>query len=286
VNVVDIMRLATALLVANRPRLIVLTAGSVAVALAASAMSLASITGTVTLRESVGAGWRGAYDILVRPRDAATLRLDDLRIVPANYLGARTAGISREEWQSILAIPGIEVAAPVSALGWMKQDDVSVGVQVDTPSADDILRFDIRTEIDGEVAESATSFISVDPDDPNNLLLFFGGEQAAMGPDGLEVALGALPSGWGLVVGVDPVQEAGLIGLPQYVNGDYLRPGLSTVNDQAYGGVATGIPVLTAETTRVGGNVRVEIHRISGRNNRPHREGRDCRQLDRDPICP
>ncbi len=115
--VLALFRLAASLLAANRPRLVVLVAGSTAVALAASSMAIASVVSFATARQTVSAGWRGPYDILVRPPDASTLSLGEMRVVPVNYLGSRTSGITRDAWQRILGIPGVEVAAPSCSAG-------------------------------------------------------------------------------------------------------------------------------------------------------------------------
>ena len=257
-----LLRFAASLLAANRSRLVVLVAGSTAVALAASSIAIASVVSFATVRQTVAAGWRGPYDILVRPADAPTLSLDELRVVPINYLGSRTSGITRDDWQRILAIPGVEVAAPVASLGWIKPDDATVEVALRQPAADEILRIDIETTLTGQRLVS-TAFVAIDPATgfPS---LFAGGNDTAVGGGSLQVTVGLLPSAWGLVVGIDPIEENKLVGLESYVIDSYLDRGVGHVQDEAFGAPAVAVPVITAGGQALPGTASVTVHRLTG----------------------
>lgn len=263
------MRLSTAelavtLLTANRPRLIVLVAGSLAVALAASSISLASVVSLASVRQTVDAGWRGTYDILVRPADARTLTVAGRQIVPANYLGARSSGITRQQWDEIRTVPGVQAAAPVAALGWLKQDSSIVTFELPEPAQGDILRLDLDVEIAGAPASRSTGFVAVQgPGGPPSLVV--GVHDLGGGDGAIQASVGDLPSIWGLVVGIDPVQEDQLIGLGQFVlDGDYLERGVTRVEDPAYGGTALSIPVMTAGDLPLPGTVSARVSRITG----------------------
>lgn len=257
-----LLRLAASLLAANRPRLVVLVAGSTAVALAASSIAIASVVSFATVHQTVAAGWRGPYDILVRPTGAPTLSLGESRVVPINYLGSRTSGITRDDWQRILAIPGVEVAAPVAAMGWIKPDDAIVGVALALRASDEIFRIDIETRVSDQ-RRSTTCFIAADPTTgvPS---LSVGCEQTLGGDGSLEVSAGVLPSGWGLVVGIDPIEENKLVGLASYVTDSYLKRGVGRVQDEAFGAPAVAVPVITAGGHALSGTASVTVHRLTG----------------------
>ncbi len=259
----NILRLAVRLLAANRPRLIVLLAGALAVALAASSISLASVVSLATVHQTVAAGWRGSYDILVRPRDALTLHVDGREVVPANYLGARTSGISRDQWQQILAIPGVEVAAPVAALGWLKQDTSVVTFGLSQPEPGEILQLDLTVDIGGAEASRATGFVALEGSDgPPSLLV--GVRDLSAGGGEIDASVGEMPAVWGLVVGIDPGQEDRLIGLSQFAPDAYLPTGVTPAEDVVYGSTAIRIPVLIPEHLPLPGTVTAHVSRIVG----------------------
>lgn len=256
--------LAVTLLTANRPRLIVLVAGSLAVALAASSISLASVVSLASVHQAVDAGWRGTYDILVRPADARTLSVGGRQIVPANYLGARSSGITRQQWDEIRTVPGVRVAAPVAALGWLKQDSSIVTFELPQPEQGDILRMDLDVDIAGAPASRSTGFVAIDgPGGRPSLVV--GVHDLGGGDGAIQASVGDLPSVWGLVVGIDPSQEDRLVGLSDFVlDGDYLERGVTPVEDPAYGGTAVSIPVMTASDLPLPGTVRAQVNRMTG----------------------
>ena len=261
-TILALLRLAASLLAANRPRLVVLVAGSTAVALAASSIAIASVVSFATVHQTVAAGWRGPYDILVRPAGAPTFDVGDMRVVPVNYLGTRTSGITRDDWQRILQVPGVEVAAPVAALGWVKPDDATVGVTLRQPAADEILRIDIETTLAGQRLVS-TSFYANDPA-TGRTSLFVGGNSASAGGGVVEVTVGLLPSAWGLVVGIDPIEENKLVGLASDITDSYLKRGVGRVQDEMFGAPAVAVPVITASGQALPGTASVTVHRLTG----------------------
>jgi len=147
--VLGIARIAGRLLWANPGRLIVLAAGAISVALATSGMVLAASTSLAVARQTVDAGWRGTYDLLVRPADAPTLSVDGHDVVPLDYLGLRTSGITREQWQHIAQLQNVEVAAPVAALGWLKNSSPNVAVELEELGPGVVYHVEVRARIAG-----------------------------------------------------------------------------------------------------------------------------------------
>ncbi len=146
----------------------------------------------------------------------------------------------------------------------MKPDDASVGVTLPMTGADEILRIDIETTIAGQ-HQVATSFIAVDPA-TGTPTLFVGGNDLSPGGGSLEVTAGLLPSAWGLVVGVDPIQEDKLVGLGSFVQGSYLDRGVGQVQDEAFGAQAVAVPVITAGGQSLPGSASVTVRRLTGVN--------------------
>ncbi|KGA97539.1 hypothetical protein AJ85_08050 [Alkalihalobacillus alcalophilus ATCC 27647 = CGMCC 1.3604] len=71
---------------------------------------------------------RGSYDILVRPPSNVTEIEKELNIVPENYLGGGNGGISLSTWEQIKEREDIEVAAPISSLGYFTGLNSTLGI--------------------------------------------------------------------------------------------------------------------------------------------------------------
>lgn len=213
------------MLLANRPRLVVLLAGSVAVALAASSIALASVASSIAVRQAVADGWRGPFDILVRPAGSTTLTVDGRQLVPSNYLGAPSTGLTRAQWEAVASVPGVEIGAPVAALGWVKPGSSIVGVRLPLPAADELIRIQLTTTV-GDAVTTQEGYAGYDPDTgfPIGLAGIDGGRTS---DSSIGVDSGTLPSAWGLVVGVDPVAEDALTGIADEIEGEWIEPGVS-----------------------------------------------------------
>lgn len=87
-------------------------------------MSFALLTAAATTSElrvqgTVAESFRGAYDILVRSPAAVTDLEEQQGLVAANFLSGTFGGITREQYNSVLGVPGVEVAAPLANLGYI-----------------------------------------------------------------------------------------------------------------------------------------------------------------------
>lgn len=90
---------------------------AVALSLAAATISDAA---RVHLTTGIDANWRGAYDILVRPRGQRLDLEKTLGLVEPNFLGFTGSGvISEAQLDAIRKISGVELAAPVSVVGYL-----------------------------------------------------------------------------------------------------------------------------------------------------------------------
>lgn len=250
---------AIRLLLANPARLIVLAAGSASIALAAAAIAIAASSSSAVVQQTIDAGWRGTYDLLVRPRDP-TPGMEGL--VPADYLGAPSSGITRAQWQQIVSIPGVEVAAPVAVLGWLRNDTPALGVQV-APAPDEVIQVEVSIDVGSGRAVHDVAFWAPPPSGGGAPALSAGVGSYIISESTVLSVSNLVPL-WGLVVGIDPSSEDRLVGLTSFVDGDYLPSGVRRQTDPVFGQEAIVVPVLTAARSPLPGTVQVEVRRLNG----------------------
>jgi putative ABC transport system permease protein len=251
---------ASRLLWANPGRLIVLVAGAISVALATSGIVLAASTSLAIVRQTVDAGWRGTYDLLVRPADAPSLSIGGHDLVPLDYLGLRTSGITRTQWQRIAQLSNVEVAAPVAALGWLKNATPGITAVLADQRPGVVYEIQARATIAGQDAVRRSGLIAF-RNDRDEVDVGF---PDSGGPNPTYVSFRDLPATWGLVVGIDPAAEDALIGLSGYVEGQYLATGTAEVFDQGFGRTAVTVPVLTAAKSPIPGDLTVTVSIVDG----------------------
>lgn len=109
---------------------IALAAVAAVAAIAIAASQIARVA-EVRLSGDINAHWRGAYDILVRPRNA-TLDLERTDgLVEPNFVAlAGHGGIRESQVNAIRAIPGVAIAAPIAWLGLMTTPTTGPTVEV------------------------------------------------------------------------------------------------------------------------------------------------------------
>ncbi|WP_027342173.1 FtsX-like permease family protein [Hamadaea tsunoensis] len=75
-------------------------------------------TAQLQVKGEVNAEFRGAYDILVRPKGARSAIESERDLVQPNYLSGIYGGITTAQWHEIEQVAGVEVAAPIASLGY------------------------------------------------------------------------------------------------------------------------------------------------------------------------
>lgn len=79
----------------------------------------------MSAKEDLESHWRWQYDILVYPKESKEFQgLGDGWVAPQTSI-ASYGGISIEDWKLIQEIPSVEVAAPLSILGYFEYDHIS-----------------------------------------------------------------------------------------------------------------------------------------------------------------
>lgn len=176
---------------------------------------------TTTLRivSDVDAHWRGAYDILVRPSGA---RLDleaTSGVVEPNFLEfAGRNGVTLAQVDAIRAIGEVELAAPVSFLGFTNAEASVPIVTIDAwPSEPTLYRIALTLESDDGIGprtvQREDDHVLLGPRGAGDVVSDAGSGSAAM--DGSMYALGAraaIPAIRVPILAVDPAAERALLG--------------------------------------------------------------------------
>ncbi len=103
----------------RRDRSIALGAGILVASVSFSLLTAAASTSQLEVHGTVENAPRPAYDILVRPKGAADAIEKQDNLVRDNYLAGTFGGISIAQWQKILGISGVSVAAPIANIGYV-----------------------------------------------------------------------------------------------------------------------------------------------------------------------
>ena len=103
----------------RRDRSIALGAGILVASVSFSLLTAAASTSQLEVHGTVENAPRPAYDILVRPKGAADAIETKDNLVRDNFLADTFGGISIAQWQKILGLPGVSVAAPIANIGYV-----------------------------------------------------------------------------------------------------------------------------------------------------------------------
>jgi putative ABC transport system permease protein len=106
-------------LVGQRARVLALIAGLLTAVTGFTLLTATVTTSELRVRKTVSGNFRGAYDILVRPAASFTKLERDRALVRDNYLSGIFGGITQSQWQAVLSVPGVQVAAPIANVGYV-----------------------------------------------------------------------------------------------------------------------------------------------------------------------
>ncbi|HWI50607.1 MAG TPA: FtsX-like permease family protein [Symbiobacteriaceae bacterium] len=230
----------------RRDRLALALIGVLVMAAGLSTMSLLSdsIKGTVT--RAYEQTWRAPYDILVHMPLAGGTGLQD--ITEPNILTTLPAGISRSQWEAIRQTPGVQVAAPLAVVGYVRAGPSFLFPSADLPQpGPGIYRLTSKVvATDSPTPESLSEETVVVIPDPKTGQLPAGSPAGAMVLDGKTVSAqrisAPLPV---LLVGMDPEAEDRLVGLQGSMTaGRYLAPEESLGQGTRYGAEKTPLPLV------------------------------------------
>lgn len=111
------LRYLSATLVRSPLRSAVLAIGLLVAAVSFSLLTAAVQTSEAKVQGTLNKNFRAAYDILVRPAGSQTAIERSSGLVRPNFQSGIYGGITEAQWKRILAIPGVDVAAPLANAG-------------------------------------------------------------------------------------------------------------------------------------------------------------------------
>jgi hypothetical protein len=181
---------------------------------------------TTTVQGYVNAHWRGAYDILVRPK-GERLNLESTNgLVEPNFVSLTgSGGLSLDQLAAIRSVPGVDLAAPIGFVGYLRGTAPSVVIEIDhLPAKPTLYRLSLSsTTTDGlsrQLVQRETGEILLGPPAPGgnpaaNWATDLGDIQANQNPDGSWVVdivtKRNLPDLAIPVIAVDPEAENALL---------------------------------------------------------------------------
>lgn len=149
--------------------------------------------------------WKSAYDLVVLPHGQV---FTDAELLEPNYLNGIYGGISNEQYEQIKALADIEVAAPVSILGYMP-----LALNFKNPfeiAGDETALY--KTEIT-ETYNDGFSEKTLQKVETYGAANWFGASDGLGFFAGYEGGVSLRQNQ--LIIGIDPVEEAKLVGLDQ-----------------------------------------------------------------------
>ncbi|TYS17507.1 ABC transporter permease [Rossellomorea vietnamensis] len=192
----------------NRERLILLIIGVMVISGGLSYLFNLTESSKGTVVENLQKSWVSSYDIVVKPTDSVNSNL-----LEPNYLNGITGGISIDQYETIKKIEGVEVAAPISVIGYSE-----LGVTFEELFNEKLARGIYRVHVN----ESGNNGLEDTKLKDYSFYFSEGAEikekiPGVLGPDQFDKKLSITQLQ--LLVGIDPEQEAKLVGLDKAIEG-------------------------------------------------------------------
>ncbi|MFH1909447.1 MAG: hypothetical protein ABIL11_19050, partial [Chloroflexota bacterium] len=259
-------------------RSVLLFLGLLAVSAGVLLVAAASQTRMVVVDRDLSRYWRTTYDILVRPGGARSPIEEKYGLVEANHLSGIWGGITFKQYEAIKSIPGVEAAAPIAMVGYV--GGVAQGNEIPFPPLPGAYAFDETVTVD----DGSRTYIP--SEFPMRHYYYFDRNPQERPPDSEEayLYLGGLtvnhysPTVNGafrfpiFMAGVDPLQEATLVGLDQaLLEGRYLTRDESLASQMEFVPVSgsnipealINLPILINATTYLNLSYRAELKRVT-----------------------
>lgn len=247
----------------SRRGAVVATAALLAVSMVAASQTTARSVAVV--ESTVGANWRGAYDLLVGGEGAlSSAAVETGGLVEENFasLGG-SGGVSVDQLAAIGALPGVEIAAPLAFVGQLETPSYGllVGAMEAGGAASEFFSrtraFEVRVQVttnDGvqtqTLADSTTTLITGQADGAPMLATLGGSLAANTGTSGdgiwtADATVSEVPSLTSGLIAVDPVAERALLG----GSGQFLDALVEFEKQQALGAKPTDLAGLVDPVT-------------------------------------
>lgn len=203
----------------RKERLLLLLIGVFVISIGLSYLIGLSQINQATIVDELQQRWTASYDIIVRP-DGSRSSIEQDQLLDPNYLSGLAGGISNEQYEDIKSIDEIEVAAPIAMVGYLlfvlnleqlEIEDDGIYRMITEEVSNDGIRENIETE---------TTYFT-----KGHVDLWSEKQNKAGGHYFLGLPYEYFPSDnnyytttrSGLLAGIDPEQEAKLVGLDQAI---------------------------------------------------------------------
>lgn len=203
-----------------------------------------------TVVEKLQEEWSASYDIVVRPTDTRSAT-EERELLEPNYLSGIAGGISLDQYETIKQLDDIEVAAPISMIGYM-----TYAVSFKELHQDEGIY---------QISQSTVTDTGADKQETKQESYYSVGSAVEMGEivdgktRGEDYGLNATEENLGtsfnvLIAGIDPESEAKLVGLDEAIvdnkESRYFQEedssDTTTIETQADEYQLTSLPVLAA----------------------------------------
>ncbi|SDJ79422.1 ABC transporter permease [Sediminibacillus albus] len=190
----------------NKQRFILLIIGALIVSVGLSYLVGITQASKGTIVDELQKRWKSSYDIVVRPPGTRSVTEEEQLLEP-NYLSGLSGGISMEQYKQIQSMEAIEVAAPISMMGYVDYETTLKQTDYREPG---IYRLHMKNATTNGVHTYQNE---------NDLYFTIGDWKPAEGtrPDyGINRYEGGIVKNENiLIAGIDPLAEADLVGLDQ-----------------------------------------------------------------------
>lgn len=192
----------------HKERFILLLIGAILISTGLSFLINLTETNRGTVINVLQNKWRASYDIVVRPSDNESITEID-KLLDPNYLSGTDGGITLEQYEAIKSLKDIEVAAPISIIGYQGYQIKYGEKKFEEPG---IYRISIKYEENDGLSNYSVDnpmYVSVgyQPTNKNEQygIIFNGKTQELISANIL------------LLAAIDPVQEAKLVELDKTI---------------------------------------------------------------------
>ena len=191
----------------TRERLILLIIGVVVISSGLSYLFHLTETTKGTVVENLQKSWISSYDVVVKPKDSISKNL-----LEPNYLNGITGGISIDQFNTIKEIEGVEIAAPISIVGYAELGVIHKGL-----FKEDLTSGIYRVHLN-EQGNDGTGNLNI----KDYSYYFSEGLMIKEDIQGLlsskQVSKEISITQMQLLVGIDPIEEAKLVGLDKAID--------------------------------------------------------------------
>ncbi|MBY6038057.1 ABC transporter permease [Fictibacillus nanhaiensis] len=160
-----------------------------------------------TIVDELQKRWKSSYDIVVRPQGSRSVT-EDLNLLEPNYLSGLSGGITMEQYEKIRKMDSIEIAAPIAMIGFTNNDVKLDQVNVTIPGVYRLKMTEMNNNGVIKEIDEGDFYFTVGKWKPSDS----GKEYGTAEFDG-SLSYGS----YLLLAGVDPEEEAKLVGLDKAI---------------------------------------------------------------------